>query len=196
DLRNHSESPHSKVHNHEAMAEDVVTFMNEHQLKKTNLMGHSMGGKVAMTMALRQVSQIDQLVVVDSAPTNTDLSKEFYTYTEVMKKVEQTGVMKHSQADEMMKDYISDINIRQFLLTNLKKDPETGVYKFRIPLDILSNSLETLSGFPFDSAHHSFHKATLFVAGTKSNYITSKVHPTIRKFFPNSVIVELDAGHW
>ncbi|KAF0534977.1 alpha/beta hydrolase [Gigaspora margarita] len=196
DLRNHGESPHSEVHNYEVMAKDVVTFMNDHQLKRTVVMGHSMGGKVAMTIALMQVPQIDQLVVVDSAPTNTSISKEFATYVDVMKKVEQTEVMKQSQADEIMKGYISDINIRQFLLTNLKKDPEIEVYKFRIPLDVLGNSLKTLNGFPFDSDRHTFHKSTLFVAGVKSNYIPPKIHPTIKTFFPNSVIVELDTGHW
>ncbi|CAG8826277.1 28413_t:CDS:2, partial [Racocetra persica] len=168
DLRNHGESPHSEVHNYEVMAKDVVTFMNEHQLKRTFIMGHSMGGKVAMTMALMQVPQIDQLVIVDSAPIDARMSKEFDTYVEIMKKIEQIGVVKQSQADEIMKSYISDINIRQFLLTNLKKDPESETYKFRIPLDVLGNSLKTLHGFPFDSARHTFHKSTLFVAGTKS----------------------------
>ncbi|CAG8537092.1 4687_t:CDS:10 [Dentiscutata erythropus] len=196
DLRNHGESPHSEVHNYEVMAEDVVTFMNERQLKRTVVMGHSMGGKVAMTIALMQAPQIDQLVVVDSAPTNAYISKEFSTYVEVMKKVEQAGVMKQSQADEIMKGYISDINIRQFLLTNLKKAPETDVYKFRIPLDVLGNSLKTLNGFPFDSDRHTFHKSTLFVAGIKSDYIPPKIHPTIKTLFPNSTIVELDTGHW
>ncbi|CAG8766234.1 323_t:CDS:2, partial [Dentiscutata heterogama] len=103
DLRNHGESPHSEVHNYEVMAEDVVTFMNEHQLKRTVVMGHSMGGKVAMTIALMQAPQIDQLVVVDSAPTNAYISDKFNTYVEVMKKIEQAGVMKQSQADEIMK---------------------------------------------------------------------------------------------
>ncbi|CAG8700367.1 6346_t:CDS:2 [Cetraspora pellucida] len=175
DLRNHGESPHSEVHNYEIMAKDVVSFMNEHHLKRTFVMGHSMGGKVAMTMALMQVAQIDQLIVVDSAPTDAHLSKEFDTYVGAMKKIEQVGVVKQSQADEILKSYISDIHIRQFLLTNLKKDQEKGTYKFRIPLEVLGNSLKTLHGFPFGSARHTFHKSTLFVAGTKSNYILPKV---------------------
>ncbi|RIA98367.1 Alpha/Beta hydrolase protein [Glomus cerebriforme] len=196
DLRNHGDSPHSPVHNYEVMSDDVAAFIKEHKFNKTVVMGHSMGGRVAMAMALRQVPHIEKLVVVDSAPVNARMSSEFFTYIDVMKKIEQAGVVKQSKADEIMKDYISDISIRQFLLTNLKKDPETGLYKFRIPLDILSDSMETLGGFPFDSAHHTFHKKTLFVAGKKSNYLPPKVYPTIRTFFTDAVIAELDTGHW
>ncbi|CAB4394823.1 alpha/beta hydrolase [Rhizophagus irregularis] len=196
DLRNHGESPHSPVHNYEVMSDDVAAFIKEHKLYKTAIMGHSMGGRVGIAMALRQVPHIEKLVVVDSAPVNSRMSSEFFTYIDVMKKIEQAGIVKQSKADEIMKDYISDISIRQFLLTNLKKDPETGLYKFRIPLDILSDSMGELGRFPFDSAHHTFHKKTLFVAGTRSNYLPPKVYPTIRTFFTNAVIAELDTGHW
>ncbi|CAG8479313.1 12428_t:CDS:10 [Funneliformis caledonium] len=196
DLRNHGDSPHLSVHNYEVMADDVAAFIKEHKLYKTVVMGHSMGGRVAMAMALRQVPHIEKLVVVDSSPINTRMPSIFSTYVDVMKKVEQAGVVKLEKADKIMEDYIDDVTIRQFLLTNLKKDPDTGLFKFRIPLNILGDSLEKLGGFPFDSAHHTFHKKTLFVAGTKSNYLLSKDYPTIRTFFPNAVIAELDAGHW
>ncbi|CAG8625109.1 11830_t:CDS:2, partial [Racocetra fulgida] len=99
-------------------------------------------------MALMQVPQIDQLVIVDSAPIDARMSKEFDNYVEIMKNIEQIGVVKQSQADEIM------------------KIPESETYKFRIPLDVLGNSLKTLHGFPFDPARHTFHKSTLFVAGT------------------------------
>ncbi|CAG8779721.1 2312_t:CDS:2, partial [Acaulospora morrowiae] len=175
DLRNHGESPHSKAHSYEVMAEDVAAFIREHRLKKIVVLGHSMGGKVAMTMALRQEQQLDRLVVVDSAPVNSRISQEFKRYIDVMKKIEQVGVVKQSQADEIMKNYIPEITIRQFLLTNLKKDSTTGQYKFRIPLDVLDDSLGTMSEFPFDSAHHTFHKKTLFISGLRSDYVTPKV---------------------
>ncbi|CAI2184787.1 455_t:CDS:2 [Funneliformis geosporum] len=175
--------PHLSVHNYEVMADDVAAFIKEHKLNKTVVMGHSMGGRVAMAMALRQVPHIEKLVVVDSAPISTRMPPNFSTYIDVMKKVEQAGVVRLEKADKIMEDYIT-------------VDHGTGLFKFRIPLDILGDSLETLSGFPFDSAHHTFHKKTLFIAGTKSNYLPPKVYTTIRTFFPNAVIAELDAGHW
>ncbi|CAG8517407.1 10319_t:CDS:10 [Ambispora gerdemannii] len=196
DLRNHGESPHSPVHTYEAMSKDVTEFLHEHKLRKTVIIGHSMGGKVAMTMALLQVPHIEKLVVVDCAPTKYRLSLDFATYIAAMKKIETVVVSKQSLADEILREVEPDIAIRQFLLTNLKRNPDTGIYKFRIPLDLLDDSLEELGGFPFDSAHHTFHKPTLFVAGTKSNYVKPKVHPTIRTLFPEAVIVDIEAGHW
>ncbi|CAG8555836.1 3083_t:CDS:10 [Ambispora leptoticha] len=193
DLRNHGESPHSPVHTYKAMAKDVAEFLNEHKLRKTVIIGHSMGGKVAMTMALLQVPHIEKLVVVDCAPTKYRLSLDFATYITAMKKIEETVVAKQSHADKILQE---DIAIRQFLLTNLKKDSDTGIYKFRIPLDLLNDNLEELGGFPFDSAHHTFRKPTLFIVGTKSNYVKPKVHSTIRTLFPEAVIVDIEAGHW
>ncbi|KAG9296937.1 hypothetical protein G9A89_006892 [Geosiphon pyriformis] len=196
DLRNHGESPHSPVHNYEGMANDVASFLSDHKLHKIILIGHSMGGKVAMYMALQHVPYIEKLVVVDNAPLKIRLSTDFAKYIEGMKKIEETKLTKQSIADEILQEFESDISIRQFLLTNLKKDPKSGVYKFRIPLEILGESLEKLGDFPFESAHHTYHKPTLFIAGTRSNYVPLKAHQTIKTFFPESVIVNVNAGHW
>nr|CAG8501137.1 10257_t:CDS:10 [Entrophospora candida] len=163
DLRNHGDSPHSSIVNYKIMSDDVAKFIIDHKLNQAIIMGHSMGGKVAMAMALRQVPQVERLIVVDASPTNVRISDEFAFYIDTMKKVENVGVIKQSKADEIMQDYISNPSIRNFLLTNLKKDPDTGLYKFRIPLDILDDSL---------------------------------IYPTIETFFPNSIIAEVDAGHW
>ncbi|CAH1761705.1 7753_t:CDS:10 [Entrophospora sp. SA101] len=141
DLRNHGDSPHSSIVNYEIMSDDVAKFITDHKLNQAIIMGHSMGGKVAMAMALRQVPQVERLIVVDASPTNVRISDEFAFYIDTMKKVENVGVIKQSKADEIMQDYISNPSIRHFLLTNLKKDPDTGLYKFRIPLNILDDSL-------------------------------------------------------
>ncbi|CAG8483200.1 5283_t:CDS:2 [Paraglomus brasilianum] len=196
DLRNHGESPHSSVHTYESMASDVAEFIVQQKLDRSVLIGHSMGGKVVMTLALLQYPQVSQVIVVDTAPVNFRLSSNFSSYIAAMKKVDAADVSKQSFANEILEEDIEDITVRQFLLTNLTKDPQTGLYKWRIPLDTLEDALNDLGGFPFKSAHHTFKKRALFIAGTKSNYVPPKVYPTIRSFFPNAVFAELDAGHW
>ncbi|KAL1915274.1 uncharacterized protein VTP21DRAFT_7550 [Calcarisporiella thermophila] len=196
DLRNHGESPHSPVHTYEAMGDDVIEFLREQKLEKVAILGHSMGGKVSMTVALKQTPEISQMIVVDMAPIDAGLSPSFSSYVQAMKRVEEARVSKQSMADEILRDYIPEISIRQFLLTNLKKDLGTGEYHFRIPLDILGNSLSELGSFPFLQAHHTFHGPALFIAGSRSDYIRSSMYPTIRTFFPEAVITDIDAGHW
>ncbi|CAG8581295.1 7834_t:CDS:2, partial [Diversispora eburnea] len=172
DLRNHGSSPHSEIHNYEIMADDVNEFIHDHWLKEVVILGHSMC--VGMVLALRHEKRIGQLVVVDTAPIYARLNENFKDYIEVMKEIEQLGVTTRRQADQVMRDYISDHVLRQFLLTNLKREAHEQKYSFQIPLDILKDSLETLSGFPFYSAHQAFHKKTLFVVGTRSNYVPPK----------------------
>lgn len=94
--------------------------------KDCNIFYLNRGGRVAITMALRQVPQIEKLVVVDAAPVNSRMSPEFVTYIDVMKKIEQAGVVKQSKADEIMKDYISVgllflINYLTYIALYLKK---------------------------------------------------------------------------
>ncbi|CAG8639853.1 1953_t:CDS:2, partial [Paraglomus occultum] len=189
DLRNHGESPHSSVHTYESMA----MMWRSLSFNKSSI---DQGGKVVMTLALLQYPQVSQVIVVDSAPVNFRLSSNFSSYIAAMKKVDAANVSKQSFANEILEEDIKDITVRQFLLTNLTKDSQTGLYKWRIPLDTLEDALNDLGGFPFESAHHTFKKKALFITGTRSNYVPPKVYPTIRSFFPNAVFAELDAGHW
>ncbi|KAK9768444.1 hypothetical protein K7432_000921 [Basidiobolus ranarum] len=195
DLRNHGESPHIEPLNYEALAGDVSEFLKEKNLRKVNILGHSMGGKVAMTLSLTEPAQFEKLVVVDMSPVTLKLSNDMYSYIDSMKKVEEGRHTKQSAVDMELKRYIPDVGVRMFLMTNLKMD-DNGVYRWRIPLDIIKNHLEDLGDFPVKEGSKQFSKPTLFVSGSKSHYVQQKYHSTIQSFFPNVQFTELDAGHW
>ncbi|KAL6900257.1 Alpha/Beta hydrolase protein [Trichoderma evansii] len=197
DLRNHGESPHDPRHDYTAMTEDILAFINDHGLKEPILIGHSMGAKTAMAVALRSPETVAKVVAVDNAPTDTTLSSSFATYVRGMKKIQEANVTRQSEADAILKDYEESLPIRQFLLGNLVRSPEDGIQRFRVPLDILGRSLNHLGDFPFKSPQEArYTKPSLFVRGTQSKYVPDDVLPAIGQFFPCFRLADIDAGHW
>ncbi|KAI1310062.1 alpha beta hydrolase fold family [Xylaria venustula] len=224
DLRNHGESPHADRHDYVAMADDVAGFISEHGLKEPSLIGHSMGAKTAMTLALDQPSLISDIVSVDNAPIDATLSRSFATYIRGMRHIDDANVTRQSEADSILTSYEPDIHIRQFLLgnahrvavpssssssssannnnngdeeANQKQRTTKNVVKFRIPLDILARNLDNLGDFPFRNPDESrFEKPALFVRGTHSKYVPDEAIPVIGRFFPRFSLVDIEAGHW
>ncbi|KAG0270808.1 hypothetical protein BGZ95_001508, partial [Linnemannia exigua] len=195
DLRNHGESGHSEEHDYANMANDIVHFLKEQELEKPIIIGHSMGGKVAMNLALKQ-APIDRMVVVDMAPVKVKLSTEFAKYVGSMKEIQNAYVKKQSEADTIMKKSVADLGVRQFLLTNLKRDATGDGYSFRIPFETLGGSLEKLGQFDFVPGVDKFDGKVLFIRGIKSKYIEEKEMDAIRSFFPQARIESLNTGHW
>ncbi|KAK5630703.1 hypothetical protein RRF57_006418 [Xylaria bambusicola] len=202
DLRNHGESPHATRHDYIAMAHDVAGFISEHGLKEPTLIGHSMGAKTAMTLALDQPSLISDIVSVDNAPIDATLSRNFATYIRGMRHIEEAGVARQGEADSILTSYEPDINIRHFLLGNTHRvphpeDQKKNVIKFRIPLETLAKNLDNLGDFPFRNPDEvRFEKPALFVRGTQSKYVPDEAIPIIGRFFPRFELVDIDAGHW
>ncbi|GAP87646.1 putative abhydrolase domain-containing protein [Rosellinia necatrix] len=212
DLRNHGESPHASRHDYLAMAEDVAGFIGEHGLKEPTLIGHSMGAKTAMALALDQPALISDIVSVDNAPLDATLGRSFAGYIRGMRHVEDARVSRLSEADSILAAYEPDIGIRQFLLGNLYRTtiaeeaaaPGTGagvatkdVVRFRIPLDILAKNLDNMGDFPFrDPDERRFEKPALFVRGSHSKYVPDEAIPVIGRFFPRFSLVDVEAGHW
>ncbi|KAG0053396.1 hypothetical protein BGZ89_002931, partial [Linnemannia elongata] len=174
DLRNHGESGHSEEHDYANMVNDVVHFLKEQSVDKPIVIGHSMGGKVAMNLALKHAAHLDRLVVVDMAPVKVKLSTEFAKYVGSMKEIQDANVKKQSEADTIMKKTVSDLGF-----------PET-----------LGNSLEKLGHFDFVPGQDKFDGKVLFIRGVKSKYIMEKEMEAIRSFFPQARIESLDTGHW
>ncbi|KAI1314829.1 hypothetical protein EDD11_001654 [Mortierella claussenii] len=177
------------------MANDVVHFLKEHKLEKPIIIGHSMGGKVAMNLALKH-TPMDRLIVVDMAPVKVKLSPEFAKYVISMKEIQQAHVKKQSEADTIMKKIVSDLGVRQFLLTNLKRDATGDGYSFRVPIETLGNSLEKLGRFDFIPGQDKYEGKVLFIKGNKSDYIREKEVELIHSFFPKARIEGLETGHW
>ncbi|KAF4974004.1 hypothetical protein FZEAL_9048 [Fusarium zealandicum] len=197
DLRNHGESPHSTRHDYLAMAQDVADFIEGHGLSETTLIGHSMGAKTSMALALRSPDLVADVVAVDNAPVDVTLSRDFAEYVRGMKRIQEAQVTRQSEADEILREYEEALPIRQFLLGNMYQPEGEKARKFRIPLDILGKSLDNLGDFPYkDPNDIRFVKPALFVRGTKSKYVPDEVLPLIGQFFPRFRLADVDAGHW
>ncbi|EEQ29104.1 putative ribonuclease III [Microsporum canis] len=197
DLRNHGDSPHVPNHTYRDMAEDVEKFIDNHKLEKPVLLGHSMGAKAAMLLALRSPDLVSAVISVDNSPTSTRLSESFPSYIKAMQEIEMASVTKHSEADEIMQRVEPSLPIRQFLLTNLVRQQGDRTLRFRIPLDILGKSLPSLGSFPLtESDDVQFNGPALFLRGTRSRYIKDTSFPIIQHFFPNYKVMDIDAGHW
>ncbi|KAM0558389.1 hypothetical protein ACHAPJ_004579 [Fusarium lateritium] len=197
DLRNHGESPHSTHHDYNAMAQDVAEFIEGHGLKDTTLIGHSMGAKTSMALALRSPDLVADVVAVDNAPVDVTLSRDFAEYVRAMKKIDESNVTRQSEADKILSEYEKSLPIRQFLLGNMYVPEGEKTRKFRIPLKTLGKSLDNLGDFPYKNPNEvRFEKPALFVRGTQSKYVPDEVLPLIGQFFPKFRLVDIDAGHW
>lgn len=155
-----------------------------------------MGAKTVMTVALRNPSSCANIVAVDNAPVDAALASDFPKYVEGMRKVEEAKPMSQKDADTILERYVKELPVRQFLLTNMVREPGKPLH-FRIPLKILADALDDMADFPFrnpDEARYS--KRALFIRGTKSHYVSDETLPIIGRFFPRFELADIEAGHW
>ena len=192
DQRNHGRSPHSEVFNYTELAKDVKEYIEDRGLKNVILIGHSMGGKTAMTAAALFPHLIGKLIVVDIAP-------KYYAphHQEILKglaAVNDASLDSRGEADKILGQFVSEPAVRMFLLKNLywKEKKKLGL---RMNLEVLSREVEELGqALP---QNYTYSKPTLFIKGERSNYITSEDDNLIKKHFPQAVIVGIpEAGHW
>ncbi|CAO3621598.1 unnamed protein product [Mucor hiemalis] len=200
DARNHGESPHVEEHTYDSMADDVLQFLGEQGIKKPILMGHSMGAKVMMTLALRRPEIASKLIAIDMAPIQIKLSGEYNKHVEAMREINRLKLKKQKDADKILEGYETDLVVRQFLLTNLKKNlSKDGIYEFRIPYDILGRSIDGLGDFFQLQPTVKYQGSTLFITGSLSPYRREFIEQPdlIKAQFPHSRIVNIEgAGHW
>ncbi len=177
---------------YDAMAEDVLALLNRNEWRDCHLLGHSMGGKIAMVLALREPSRIASLIVGDIAPIA--YAYDFKDYVEAMRSVDLKGLNNRQDADHALEESIPDSSVRAFLLQNLVSSSDG--YCWRANLDVLSNSMSSISDFP-KIAERRFENRALFVRGERSDYMKDAYRDVVRSFFPNAQFVTIaDAGHW
>ena len=195
-MRNHGDSTHHTQHNYTCLAEDVENFIQHLRLEKPTLIGHSMGAKTVMTVALRNKVPIANLIPVDNAPVDAALHSDFAKYITGMRRIEDTTIHRQSEADAILKDYEDSLPIRQFLLGNLVRRKD-GTQTWQIPIKILANALDNMADFPFtDPDAVRYEGPTLVVRGTKSHYVADEMLPVLGRFFPKFELVDIESGHW
>ncbi len=186
DMRNHGDSPHHPAMDYDLMAADVAETMDAAGLASAAVVGHSMGGKVAMRLALTAPERVTRLVVADIAPVPNP--PNFSAFTAAMLAV--TPEMSRPQADAALAPVVTDAAVRSFLLHNFR--PGQG---WRIGLPEIAAALPLIEGW--DDPEASYAGPVLFVTGARSDYVRPEHRPAILRLFPAARFVAIkDAGHW
>ena len=190
DLRNHGLSPHCPEMDYPVMAADLSWFMDEQGLQAANVMGHSMGGKVAMWFALNYPQRIQKLIVADISPVSYQHS--FDNTIQALKSLPLDKIANRKQADEYLSAYIAELSYRQFLLQNLHlKD---GHYCWRVDLDIFQQTADNITAFPSIELISPCVDEVLFIMGGNSTFMNVQA---IDSYFPHAEIAILEqANHW
>ena len=191
DLRNHGNSPHIKGMSYKEMATDIAAILEHEKLSEIDLLGHSMGGKVAMWLALHSPELVAKLIIVDIAPKVYPLwhQKVF----SAMMRLPLAELKSRKEVDQYFAQLIEDDVERIFLSKNLQRC-ETGGYRWRCNLEEIARGYLKIAAFPLSTLV--FPKSTLFIRGEHSHYITDKDYSLIKSVFTQSKIhTILNSGH-
>ena len=193
DLRNHGASPWADAMDYPTLAEDVRTAMAARGHRRFALIGHSMGGKAAIALALRHPEAVERLVVVDIAPIV--FPAPFRGLVKALRALDLSAVARRGDADRALAGAILDPAQRAFLLQSLVFDD--GKPRWQLNLAALEAALPTIGGFPDFPPGAQYSGPALFVAGGKSDLVPSSAEPAIRALFPGARIKRIaEAGHW
>jgi esterase len=192
DQRNHGRSPQSDAFSYDLLVEDVLAFANEHGLSTFSLIGHSMGGKVAMKFAGKYPERLEKLIIVDIAPRYYAPHHE--AILAAFHAVNLNLAQSRAEAEAAMEPFVAEPDVRQFLLKNLYRQ-ENGTFAWRINLPVLDAFAANI-GEAFQPKTP-VKVDTLFIKGGNSRYISDKDVLKIKELFPFSRLEIIDhAGHW
>lgn len=193
DLRNHGRSPHADTMEYPEMMADVLDWLEAQGLARATLVGHSMGGKIAMLLACRHPERVERLVVVDIAPRDYFWPGHRQSFA-AMNELNLGDLRSRAEAEMRFEGRVPSWPLRKFLTTNLERTPE-GAWFWQINLPVLTAALTALEKNSL-AAGDRFAGPALFLAGEKSNYIDPADHAAIRMHFPAAEIRAVaDSGH-
>lgn len=202
DLRNHGDSPWDARMDYPGLAADLARLLDEQGIAQAHLVGHSMGGKAAMWLALSEPERLASLVVVDMAPVPYE--GRFGTLIAALQGLPLDEIEDRRDADRRLAASIPSASVRGYLLQNLTHAQSgDGVeignnarWRWRLNLPVIAASMESILGFP-DPAGRQFPGPALFVYGSRSDYVTGEGLPRIRELFPLARLRSIpNAGHW
>ena len=191
DLRNHGDSPHSDSHTLVAMIGDLYEWLRQREMERAVLLGHSMGGLVAMGFALSHPQAVEGLIVVDILPRayRPDFSREFTALS-----LDLSSYKNRREIDEAMASVVPDLQVRQFLQMNVERGNSGFRWKLNVPA---LKSSEFLQGPDFSIFDEPYGGPALLIAGGESPFAPASDQPRFSEYFPNGRIEVLeDCGHW
>lgn len=193
DMRNHGHSPHHQDVSLSAMSQDVLHYLECKGLEKVHLLGHSMGARVAMFLAMNCPHRVDKLIVVDMAPR--DYPPTMMGIFKVMEKVALAKPTHRQQADDILATEVQEVAVRQFLLKSLKRSPD-GKLVWKIAWQYLRDGAACWGHSPVLEGQ-TYDGLGAFIYGMESEYVSLTDHPMMHRHFPYLQIIGIDgAGHW
>ena len=202
DLRNHGASPHSADMSFDALAADVIKLLDAQGIERAVLCGHSIGGKVAMAVALLHPQRVERLLVLDMAPVSYDRESfpqwaNIEAVVDAMASVNLKTVRSKQDADQQLVRTVPDPALRGFVLTNLVRSEGGDGFRWRTNLQAIRDSLPSLGEWSLGEHEDIYHGNTLFVNGGKSRFLRSSHMPAIQKSFSRFSLSTIRAAdHW
>ncbi len=191
DHRNHGRSPHAPTNSYPEMAEDIFDVMDREGIDKAHVFGHSMGGKVAMQMALMAPDRVGRVVVGDIAPIR--YSRHHDQILKGMAAVAEAAPQDRTGAEAILAPFVIEADVLSFLLTNWRRGDD-GRWRWRLNFDAISDDYESvvaaIEGEPVDTP-------VLFLRGGNSDYVKAEHRDKILSLFPNATVRTVEGtGHW
>lgn len=192
DMRNHGKSFHSDVFTYDAMVQDLIDYCDANNLDKVDLIGHSMGGKAAMFLAVQYPERLDRLVVADIGPKY--YAPHHQDIMQALNAVDFSVKPDRAAVEETIAEYVPDFGTRQFLMKNVYREtPDQLAFRFNLP--VFNKEIENIGQALTEGSH--FDGPTLFLRGDKSRYIKDEDFGLIKSHFPNAEIKDIkNSGHW
>lgn len=191
DLRNHGHSPHAHGMSYREMADDLLALMDRLRIDKAHLLGHSMGGKVVISLARLAPERVVSLIVADIAPQAYGHGHD--AVFAGLRKLERGQPDNRREADGLLAEHVEDRATRLFLATNLERGEDGGL-TLRLGLDQIEAGYPEIMQAP--AGEGAFHGPTLVLRGSRSNYVSDSALPQLRQVLPNARLETLEAGHW
>ena len=198
DLRNHGRSPHVEHMNYPVMAVDVIHYMNRVGIEQAHILGHSMGGKTAMQVALDASDRVGKLMVADIAPVRYPPRHE--SIIEGLTTLALDRLTSRTEADQYLSNYVKEVPVRQFLLKNLVKSGAAN-FQWRMNLPAIIKNYTAICDGQYEASRGGdapvFDAPVLFIKGGSSDYITEKYQQAVVALFPKAKMrVIPNTGHW
>lgn len=194
DVRNHGNSFHKTGMSYNELAEDVINLLDHLAIDCCHLLGHSMGGKIAMQIALCYPERVNKLMVADIAPV--DYPAHHLSIIEGLQAIDLTQVKKRKDADSQLANYVDDVGVRQFLLRNIAMN-EQGQFQFKCNLTNIRQGYQQIMQANSAVNGQQFTGATLFIKGGNSDYILPAHQSSIAALFPQAKAKIIQGtGHW
>lgn len=191
DLRNHGRSPHAEGMSYREMTEDLLAVLDRLQIEKAHLLGHSMGGKVVISLARLAPERVASLIVADIAPQAYGHGHD--AVFAGLRNLERGKPDNRREADALLAEHVEDRATRLFLATNLERSEDGGL-ALRLGLDQIEAGYPDIMQAP--AGEGAFQGPSLVLRGARSPYVPDSALPQVRRVLPNARLETLEAGHW